>query len=206
MCRPAVSYEVGRTGRDLPDGDAHFRVDERRAVTADAALDAPAQRGQQAEGQPQIKIGGRVVRQPGAADHEAGGKTDEDARHDPHVERLLEDHPSEDGPDGRTQGAQRHHHRPGILQAQHITGAGQRPADEGGSRHDDAGARAPATGHVAELALERGKQQGPKRAETVRHRRAQRAEQKKRGHGGQAGFLIVPAAPDAEAHAQRHEG
>ncbi len=100
--------QVGEAGSDLADGDADFRIDHGRGITANAAFKSPAESGKKAESQTQKEVRRGIVSKAGAADERTGAKADENTEQCAGREGLLEKKAAQNGADGRAEGADGH--------------------------------------------------------------------------------------------------
>lgn len=176
---------------ELPDGDAYAVVDERGAKARHAALEAPADCGQQCKGAPHGGTGphGREAR---AAYDGARAKAHRNARGRLGAQSLPEHDPPQYRPHGHVEGCYGHDHARvsgarGGVQRHHVAGGRERPAYGRAQHHDRARSGADRAHKVAKLLVFRAYGKRPDAAEQVVQAGGEGRHGERRGDGGEAG-------------------
>ena len=191
------------TRGELSDGDAYAVVDERGTKARNAALEPPANRGQQGEGAPHDGAGthGREAR---AAYDGARAKAHRNARGRLGAQPLPEHDPPQDRPHGHVEGRYGHDHARvagarGGVQRHHVAGGRERPAYGRTQHHDRARSGADRAHKVTHLLVFRAHGKRPDAAEQVVQAGGEGRHGERRGDGGEAGV-------DAACRQQRDRG
>lgn len=179
------------TRGELPDGDAYAVVDKRGAKACHAALEAPADRGQQGEGAPHGGTGPHG-REACAAYDGARAKAHRNARGRLGAQPLPEHDPPQDRPHGHVEGRYGYDHARvagarGGVQRHHVAGGRERPAYGRAQHHGRARSGADRAHKVAKLLVFRAHGKRPDAAEQVVQAGGEGRHGERRGDGERPG-------------------